>query len=235
MDIALTDLLTCPRCGPSYGLVVMPGEVRDRRIRTGVLGCANCRERYRLEEWVADLRSGEPGEVGGEAGPGAPEGRSRPDQEAATRLGALLGLGDGGGVVVLTGPAAAQAGLLRELVPGIRVVLVGSGPQRRTMADEERAYGESTDVESASYVRVDSAHPAHPVAQRPGIVPLRDRSVRGVVLDGSWSELLEEGARLLASGGRLVVEPAPTDAVGRLEGAGLRVLLNEAGTIVAGR
>lgn len=221
MDIALTDLLTCPRCGPSYGLVVMPGEVRDRRIRSGVLGCANCRERYRLEEWVADLRSGVPDDVDGGGGADPGDRPDRPDREAATRLAALLGLGDGGGVVVLTGPAAVQASLLGELVPGIRVVVIGSAHE------ESASYGES-----ASYVLVDRTHPdAHPE----GVLPLRDRSVRGVVLAGGWVELLEEGARLLASGGRLLVEPAPTDAVGRVEGAGLRVLLSEAGTIIAGR
>lgn len=132
----------------------------------------------------------------------------------------------------MTGPAAAQAGVLGELVPGVRVVVVGSGPQWRTPDGEESA-GEG----GASYVRVDGARAvAHRSGVLPlGVLPLRDRSVRGVVLAGEWVELLDEGARVLAPAGRLVVEPVAAGAVERLEGAGLRVLLNEAGTIIAGR
>lgn len=219
MDIALTDLLTCPRCGPSYGLVVLPGEVRDRRIRSGVLGCANCRERYRLDEWVADLRPGGQGEVEEGESPFESDDAGRPEREEAVRLAALLGLSEPGGVVVLTGTAAVQAGLLGQVVSGIREVVVVSDPER-LMADG--------DVASASYVRVSGALPFR-------VLPLRDRSVRGVVLAGRWSELVEEGARLVAPAGRLVLDPAPSDAVGRVEGAGLRVQLDEAGVVVAGR
>lgn len=59
--------------------------------------------------------------------------------------------------------------------------------------------------------------------------------MRGVVLSGSEAGRLEEGARVVAPGGRLVVEPAPSDARERLEAAGLRVLAAEGGTVVAGR
>ena len=67
MELSLTDLVTCPRCGPTYGLILIPDEVRERRVVSGLLGCPNCRERYGVEAGVADLRvTGEP--VGGRVG-----------------------------------------------------------------------------------------------------------------------------------------------------------------------
>jgi hypothetical protein len=66
-------------------------------------------------------------------------------------------------------------------------------------------------------------------------VPLRNRSARGVVLAGPWSSRVEEGARLVGSGGRLVVDPAPAGGRGRVEEAGLGVLLEDGDVLVAGR
>lgn len=202
MDVSLTDLLTCPRCGPTYGLVLLPEEVRERRVVTGVLGCPNCRERYAVEGGVADF-----GGAAEEAG-GVEEAAGAPDREGAVRLAALLGLTEAGGTVLLTGPAAAYSALLGEVVPEVAVIAVGGG---------------GSGGGGVSWLRVG------------GSFPFRSGSLRGVALTGGWAGVLEEGARLLAPAGRLVVEPAPADARARVEVAGLRVLLDEGGSVVAGR
>ena len=50
------------------------------------------------------------------------------DPDSAVRLAALLGLTEGGGTVVLAGPAAAQAWELRKLTPEVAVVaMAGCG------------------------------------------------------------------------------------------------------------
>lgn len=213
MHVELSDLLTCPRCGPTYGLILLPTEVRDRRVETGVLGCANCRERYPVESGVPDLRTA-PGRVASAVGAerasaAVPAETPEPDRDMAVRLAALLDLSDGGGTVLVAGPSAAHASLLAELVPDVSVLVVGG---------DEAAGGES-----ATRLRVDAA------------LPIRANGLRGVALTGSWSSLIEEGARLLRPAGRLVLDPAPSDAASRLAAAGLAVLLDEAGVVLAGR
>lgn len=117
MHVALTDVLTCPRCGPGHGLILLPDEVRDRRVVSGFLGCASCRERYPIRDAVAELGAGEPVAAGDAHGG---------DPERAIRLAALLGLADVKGVVVLLGPAAAHAAELADLAEGVEVVAAGT-------------------------------------------------------------------------------------------------------------
>lgn len=204
MNVSLSDLLTCPRCGPTHGLILLPMEVVDRRVRSGVLGCANCRERYRVEEYVADLRTA------GERAPAfvaSPGPRSEAERdEAAVRLAALLGLADASGSVLLAGPAAVHAAGVAKLVPDVTVMAVDA-----PVAD------------NISCLRVDTA------------LPLRSGSLAGVALTGGRAALLEEGARLLGSAGRLLLDPVPADARSRLAGGGVRVVAEEAGTLVAVR
>lgn len=235
MDIALSDLLTCPRCGPQHGLILLPEEVRDRRVLGGVLGCANCRERYRIEGGTADLAPGageqegsgehEAGEhegSGGSArGSGEPDGAEGDsvlgvagEAEVGVRLAALLGLTEGGGTVVLAGHGgrvARAAEALLEVGVDVAVVVVGEALE---------ASGTGGGIS-----RLRAA----------GGVPLRDRSARGVALTGSWSARVEEGSRLVTSGGRLVLDPSPSDGRSRVEAVGLRVLLEEGSVLVAGR
>jgi len=65
------------------------------------------------------------------------------------------------------------------------------------------------------------------------ILPFRSDSLRGVALTGGYGALLEEGARILGPEGHLVLDPAPGGARGRLEAAGLHVLVEEDGVVVA--
>jgi len=202
MHILLTDILVCPRCGPGHGLILLADRVEARRVLAGVLGCANCRERY----VVAD------GGVSLGAEPVLP-GRS-PGADEVMRLAALLGVTEGPAYLVVAGPAAALARGLSQLLEDVEVVAA--------------AYGAS----------------AEPAADAPGLsvvgfagtrVPVASARAQGVALTGAAAALVEEGARVTAPTGRLVLEPAPADAEARLAAAGLRVLARQGETVVAGR
>jgi uncharacterized protein YbaR (Trm112 family) len=205
MYILLTDILTCPRCGPEFGLVLLADRVEERRVLEGRLGCANCREGYRIHDGAADLRTsasypasaGEAGTVGDA-------------QEGAVRIAALLGLAEAAGTVLVAGPGAVLAPEVSALVPGVEVVALSPAP-----LPGPEAPGVSR------------------VAAGPGL-PFRGRALRGVAFTGGAdAELLAEGVRVLAPGSRVVVERAGADVAERLRRAGAAVLLEEDGVVVA--
>lgn len=208
MFVALTDLVTCPRCGPGWGLVLLADRVEDRRVLSGRFGCPACRGTFRVESGFAELR---PAGAGGEPDAGVTAGPAA-DRAGAVRLAALLGLGEGAGHPLLVGTAARFAGELAALVPGLEVVAVG---------DALRGWPEAPGVS-----RIAAA----------GRLPFRDRSMRGVALGGEVAgAFLEEGARVLGAAGRLVVEGAPADAEARLARVSLDVIVREGGAVVARR
>lgn len=231
MHVELSDLLTCPRCGPTHGLVLLPQEVADRRVRSGVLGCSNCRERYPVEAGVADLRVG----AGTGLGPGASseaDGGAGDESEyvgeggdPVVRLAGLMGLGEARGTVLVAGPASAHAAALSHLVEGVEVVSVGAVPAGTSGAGWTPDAGEEPDDASAggsvSRLLVTTA------------LPFRSGSLRGVALTGRRASLLEEGARVLGREGRLMVDPAPADARERLDAVGLTVVAEEGDVVVA--
>ena len=110
MHILLTDLLTCPRCGPAFGLILLADRIADRRVLDGLLGCANCREKYSIAGGFADLGAG----IGTRSG----------DASATDpiRLAALLGVTDGPGFVALIGGPAAHAGAIADMIPDIEII-----------------------------------------------------------------------------------------------------------------
>jgi uncharacterized protein YbaR (Trm112 family) len=133
MHILLTDILTCPRCGPGFGLILLADRVEDRRVRAGRLGCSNCREKYEIRDGTVDF--GAPTEQFDQTVDGA----------GAERLAGLLGVTRGPAFLLLAGPSAAHApaiaGMLddvevvtinavaeSDVVPGINRILAG-GPQ----------------------------------------------------------------------------------------------------------
>src|SRR5690606_34919244 len=101
MFLPLTDLLTCPRCGPEYGLILLADRIEDRRVLAGALGCPRCHTRYPITAGLADLRlreAEEPAEQTESEGTSASAGESAAegsDREEAVRLAALLGLAEG--------------------------------------------------------------------------------------------------------------------------------------------
>ncbi len=206
MHLVLTDVLTCPRCGPRFGLILLADRVIERRVLEGALGCANCRERYPIRGGFADLRPPPAPSLSEVVAPVAEGG------EAAVRLGALLGLREGKGFWLLAGEGTRHAPAVAALVEGVEVV-----------ATDAALAGWP---EEAGVSRIAAG----------GELPFHDRSLPGVALTGGAADtLLEEGARVLGPLGRLVLTGAPADAERRLGAVGLGVLAREGETVVAGR
>ncbi|HVH11901.1 MAG TPA: hypothetical protein VM759_02560 [Longimicrobium sp.] len=209
MHILLTDALTCPRCGPGFGLILLADVLDERRVVRGHLGCPNCRSQYPIRDRVADLRSGE---VDASASVGS-AGDADPGGEAAMRLAALMGLAGASGLAVIAGPGARHAPAVSALVPELEVIAVTESPE--SAGDGGAAPGVSRVLASGAGL------------------PFRG-GMRAVALTGGADDArLREGLRVLAPGGRLVVDPAPADAAERLRAMGAEVLLAEEGVAVA--
>jgi uncharacterized protein YbaR (Trm112 family) len=208
MHLLLTDRLSCPRCGPEFGLILLAERMEDRRVLDGVLGCPNCRDGFPVRGGFGDLRAPPRGELApGRAGDHGPE-----DLGAADRLMSLLGVAQGPGTLLLAGSLARHAAGLATRIEGVEVVALDAD-----MARWPEAPGVSRMIAC------------------PGI-PLFSRTLRGVAVDGALGERwLVEAARVLAPLSRVVVEDAPDGAEGILVACGLRVLAKEAGTVVAAR
>lgn len=205
MYIVLTDHLRCPRCGPEHGLVLLADRLEARRVLEGVLGCANCREKYPVRGGFADLRGGaaeRPGAATGAAG--------GPDE--VVRLAAMMGVTGGPGFVLVAGPAAGFAGELARLVEGVEVVAVGDA-----LAGQPEEAGVSRIGVGAEL----------PLASG----SMRAVALTG---DGG-GVALEEAARVVARLGRLAVEQAGAGVRERLERMGFRVLVEEGAQLVAVR
>lgn len=204
MHIVLTDVLACPRCGPEFGLIVQADALHDRRVVSGRLGCANCREEYPIHEGVADLRVG--------AGPQvtqAPAGASL--EERALRVAALLGVGEGEGVVVVVGGEPELVAEMDRLLPNAQLLGAAARPPAGSV------------MRLQDWILHGSA------------LPLRSRSARGVALLSGGDALLDEAARVLAPGARVVLDPASAEVVSELVARGLEVLLQQDGVAVASR
>lgn len=206
MHILLTDVLTCPRCGPEFGLVVLADRLEARRVVDGHLGCPNCRSQYPVRERVADLR------IGGSSSPESAESVAVSD-EAAVRLAALMGLAGASGMALIAGPGAAHAAAVSALVPELEVIAVSDSADSADSIEGE-----------AGVSRVLAA------AER---LPFRGGLRAAALTGGADDARLREGLRVLAPGARLVVDPAPADAAERLRALGAEVLLADEGVVVA--
>lgn len=207
MYILLTDALTCPRCGPEFGLLVLADRMEERRVIEGRLGCANCRSAFPVRDAAADLRLN-PADVGESA---APRPSVEDDAEAPVRLAALMGLAGASGLAMVHGPGARHAAAVSALVPELEVVAVTGAPD-----GVERAPGVSR------------------VAAGEASLPFRDGALRAAALTGGAGDaLLRQALRTLAPGGRLVVEPAPPGTAERVRALGVEVLLEQEQVVVA--
>lgn len=207
MHLLLTDGLTCPRCGPDFGLVLLADELRDRRVLEGSLGCPNCRDAFPVTGGFADLRAPPRGPLaGGRAGP--PDGFDRAEAE---RLAALLGVVEGPGTVAFVGAPARHAAYWDEEAD---LQVVGIDPD---------------------LVGWPEAPPVNRIAAAPGL-PFRSAYLRGLCIEGlRGPPPLAEAVRVVAPGGRLVVADAPAEAPDTLRDAGLEILAEEPGTVVGAR
>ncbi len=217
MNVALTDHLVCPRCGPPFGLILLAHDVRDRRVHEGEFGCPNCRDRFPVEGGFGDLRppprgAGPGGARDGDDGDaGAPAGDLGGD--AATRalkLAAALGVARGPGLMVVPDSCRDEAAPLAKVVAGIEVVVVGWGG-RGLVAEGVSAFVTGP------------------------LLPLRDGVVRGMVAEGGAGEgWWGECVRTVMPGGRIVITDATVAVREWVGGAGLATLVDEGGMLVAG-
>ncbi len=209
MHILLTDVLTCPRCGPDFGLILLADAMRDRRVVAGHLGCPNCRSHYPVRDRVVELRV-DGGADSGESAPSAVDARG--GDEAALRLAALMGLAGASGMALVAGPGARHAAAVAALVPELEVIALADAAEPAPIADDARVT---------------------PVRASGAGLPFRGGLRAAALTGGADDARLREALRVLAPGARLVVDPAPAGTADALRGLGAEVLLDEEGAVVA--
>ena len=112
MFIELTDHLRCPADHDESFLVLLPGRMEGRSVRTGHLGCPVCGRTFQLTDGVLDI---------GDAPASGAVGGSVLDAEALTTL---TGLHGPGGYLTLVGPVASLWSDVAVLNPGVALVAV---------------------------------------------------------------------------------------------------------------
>ena len=206
MHVLVADRLTCSRCGPEFGLILRADKTHDRRVTEGVLGCPNCRDQYPIIGGFGDLRA--------PPRPELPRGRAGDPvikaAEESEYLLPLLGIIQGPATVLLIGGPAVLGGGLASLLDDIHVV--------------------GADADLARW-------PADPawsrIVSHPGI-PFFSRTLRGVVIDGRLDRhWFEEAARVIVPMSRVVVVNAAATASEWLQAAGLSIMADESGRVVA--
>lgn len=206
MNPQLTERLTCPRCGPGFGLVLRADEVKGGRVATGFLGCSNCRVLYPVERGIADLRP-QPRSRAREREPAS--GATGASGRDALHLAAMLGVTQGPAHVAVAGGAAPSAPALAALLPGVEIVALA--PRFALAATHE-----------ASHLLVGAQ------------IPLKSGTLAAIALAGAWAEaVLHEAVRSVAPSGRVVLLDASPDSEQALRSHKLTVLAREPGTLVA--
>ncbi len=116
MFIELTDILRCPEPHAEQFVVLIPGEMTDRSVRTGTLGCPVCQREYPIRDGIVCF-----------AAPPAdfPAPGSSLDPVA---IQAFLGLGGPGGYVGLVGPGPSVGAALITAMPGVHFIGVNPSP-----------------------------------------------------------------------------------------------------------
>lgn len=232
MDLELSEVFVCPDCTPVRGLVVLVEEMDERRVLVGSLGCPECDLRVPVRDGVVrfDERGGSGAadvadtvDGGGDAeGAGAPGGGTAADASLRDRLGedpgtvaaALLGVED------LEGPCLVGPGL-----GGLASGLAELAGESEVVALEATAGEGATGGAGVTVVRgVD-----------PGDMPLLPRKFGGVLLLAPDAAAVEEGARVLRPGGRLVVLVPRDEPALHLPDEELEVLASDARAWVGGR
>lgn len=208
MDPLLTERLICPRCGPGFGLVLRADQVREGRVLDGFLGCSNCRVLYPVARAVADLRYPPHSRSHGRARGVPPPPSAEASESETLRLAALIGVARGPALIAVAGNLAGRASGLGSLLPDVEVVALAP--------------------------RIDFPPPpgaSHLMTS--GRLPLRDGSLAGIALNGSWAELLlDEASRTLAPSGRIVLLGASPGGERAFFGQDPTVLAREDGVLV---
>ena len=186
MHIELTEMLRCPEAHREEMLVLSTGEVRDRMVRSGLVGCPVCHKEYPIARGIVNFRRSKERILSESTSGPRPAVYTPPSPLPSAdpaNLQALLELSGPGGYVVLVGSAVRQAPRLSSLMEGIH--FVGINPPLEM--EEQQAL-------SLLYANEK--------------VPLRTSVARGVVVgaDLATSPWLVEAHRVLLRGRRFVVE-----------------------------
>ncbi len=204
MFLELAEVLDCPDCEASAGLVAFVDRAQSRRVVEGRLGCPLCeievpirRGTMRFDLSDAVRRATPRAET---ARPAEHAHRAGTAPEAALRLAALLGVSDRAGMVVLLGPRlAAHAPAIARLGDRLEVLAwlpdPGDASPPAALAVEDLVAG------------VDPLLGAAPERW-----PIRSSALHGIALATPGPPQLSESARCTRPGARLVVEtPTPAD------------------------
>jgi len=218
VHLHLTDRLSCPRCGPQFGLILLAHEVREQRILQGDFGCPNCRDTYPVENGFGDLRAPPRNPIRerekGRQLPEAPESSGEVDGIGAhgLRAAALMGVTEGPGTLLMSGPVALFAPEVARMVEGVEVV---------AMHPDLEAQSETPGVSR--------------MIAGPGI-PFFSATMKAIFLSGpSDGREILEACRVLVPEGRLVLDDKPEHAGDLLGSAGLEVIFEEEGVLIGQR
>src|SRR5258706_6251995 len=123
MHIELTEMLRCPEAHREEMLVLSTGEIKDRMVRSGLVGCPVCHKEYPISRGIVNFRRSKERVARESSGPRPAYAPPSPLPSAdAAKLQALLELSGPGGYVVLVGAAVRQAPRLSGLMEGIHFV-----------------------------------------------------------------------------------------------------------------
>ncbi|MDE2663593.1 MAG: hypothetical protein OXI39_11395 [Gemmatimonadota bacterium] len=203
MFLELAEVLDCPDCGASAGLVAFVDRAASRRVVEGRLGCPLCEievpiRRGTMRFDLSDAERRAAPALKAPAAPAWPAGEAAPD--AALRLAALLGASDRAGMVVLLGPRlAAHAPAIARLGDRLEVLVwlpdAGGRSPPPAVAVEDLAAGVDPLMGAA-----------------PDRWPIRSGALHGIALAAPMALPLSEISRCARPGARLVVEtPTPPD------------------------
>jgi uncharacterized protein YbaR (Trm112 family) len=207
----LTELLSCPLCGPEHGLVLIVEEIEDRRVDVGRLGCPNCKREYPVARGLADLRLQAGPSLSEEDQTAGPESPLQ-DEELALKVAALSGLTEGPGYLLVAERLAIAAEELAELLPGFEIIAFRASP---AAADE---------TAGVSHVVSDVRFP---------LMRYRLRAV--AIAPAGDPEMVTAAADLVALGGRLILLDASDEDLAAVEATGLSVLARQERMAVARR
>lgn len=218
MLLDLSEALACPRCGPPQVLIVLVERMAGRRVAEGHLDCPACQARFRIRDGSLDFRgTNRSTDSAGPVGGGEAE-------EDALIVGALLGIRDGRGLVVLGPELGASADRVGTLCGGCEVLLLG----------EPEAVPTAGNIDPLPVCESERL-----VTALPGVgteaIPLLAARVLGVALVTASEASIGEASRVLVSGGRLVVLRPEAGTAQHLGDDGFEVIAEDPRAIVARR
>lgn len=198
MFLELAEILDCPDCETSVGLVTFVDRAESRRVVEGRLGCPLCETEVPIRRGTMRFDLSDAARRATPcSGTEDPAGETAP--EAALRLAALLGVSGRAGMVVLLGPRlAAHAPAIARLGDRLEVLAWLPDPGDRSPP----AAGAVDDL----VVGVDPLMGAAPHRW-----PIRSGALHGIALAAPMALPLSEITRCARPGARLVVE-TPTTA-----------------------